>query len=118
MLEKKDYPGSALTLADKKRLELARALATQPEVLLLDEVMAGLTAVEIGEAIGLIRKIRDQGVTVLLVEHVMQAVMSLSERVMVLAEGAKIGEGTPEAIICDPKVIKAYLGEGYEPPET
>jgi len=118
MLDKRDSMGHSLTLADKKRLELARALATEPEILLLDEVMAGLTAYEIGEAIELIRKIRDHGVTVLLVEHVMQAIMSLSDRVMVLAEGSKITEGTPQDIIHDSRVIKAYLGEGYEPAEA
>lgn len=118
MLEKKDSPGHSLTLADKKRLELARALATGPEILLLDEVMAGLTAYEIGEAIVLIKKIRDHGVTVLLVEHVMQAIMSLSDRVMVVAEGSMITQGTPQDIIHDPRVIKAYLGEGYEPAEA
>ena len=118
MLDKKDSPGHSLTLADKKRLELARALATGPEILLLDEVMAGLTAYEIGEAIALIKKIRDHGVTVLLVEHVMQAIMSLSDRVMVLAEGSKITEGAPQDIIHDSRVIKAYLGEGYEPAEA
>jgi branched-chain amino acid transport system permease protein len=115
MLDKKDSPGHSLTLGDKKRLELARALATGPEILLLDEVMAGLTANEIGEAIALIKKIRDHGVTVMLVEHVMQAIMSLSDRVMVLAEGSKITQGVPQDIIHDSRVIKAYLGEGYEP---
>jgi len=114
MLEKKDALGNTLTLADKKRLELARALATEPEVLLLDEVMAGLTSYEIGEAVELIKKIRDHGLTVLVVEHVMQAIMSLSDRVMVLAEGRKIMEGLPLDVIRDQRVIKAYLGDGYE----
>jgi branched-chain amino acid transport system permease protein len=114
MLNKKDALGHTLTLADKKRLELARALATEPEVLLLDEVMAGLTSYEIGEAVELIKKIRDQGLTVLVVEHVMQAIMSLSDRVMVLAEGQKIMEGSPSDVIHDQRVIKAYLGDGYE----
>lgn len=114
MADKKDSPGHTLTLADKKKLELARALATEPEVLLLDEVMAGLTPYEIGEAIELIRKIRDHGITVLVVEHVMQAIMSLSDRVMVLAEGRKIMEGTPQEVIRDERVIKAYLGDEYE----
>jgi branched-chain amino acid transport system permease protein len=115
MLDKKDFSGRALTLADKKRLELARALATRPEVLLLDEVMAGLTPYEMGEAVELIKKIREYGITILIVEHVMQAIMSLSDRVMVLAEGKKIMEGAPIEVIRDPRVIKAYLGEGYEP---
>jgi branched-chain amino acid transport system permease protein len=114
MLDKKDALGHTLTLADKKRLELARALATGPEVLLLDEVMAGLTSYEIGEAVELIKKIRDQGLTVLVVEHVMQAIMSLSDRVMVLAEARKIMEGSPNEVIHDQRVIKAYLGDGYE----
>ena len=115
MLDKKDFSGRTLTLADKKRLELARALATGPEVLLLDEVMAGLTPFEMGEAVELIKKIRDNGITILIVEHVMQAIMSLSDRVMVLAEGRKIMEGAPIEVIRDKRVIKAYLGEGYEP---
>jgi branched-chain amino acid transport system ATP-binding protein/branched-chain amino acid transport system permease protein len=114
MLDKKDALGHTLTLGDKKRLELARALATGPEVLLLDEVMAGLTSYEIGEAVELIKKIRDQGLTVLVVEHVMQAIMSLSDRLMVLAETKKIMEGSPSEVIHDQRVIKAYLGDGYE----
>ena len=114
MLDKKDALGHTLTLGDKKRLELARALATGPEVLLLDEVMAGLTSYEIGEAVELIKKIRDQGLTVLVVEHVMQFIMSLSDRVMVLAETKKIMEGSPSEVIHDQRVIKAYLGDGYE----
>ena len=114
MLDKKDAFGYTLTLADKKRLELARALATGPDVLLLDEVMAGLTSYEIGEAAELIKKIRDHGLTVLVVEHVMQAIMSLSNKVMVLAEGQKIMEGSPQEVIQDQRVIKAYLGRDYE----
>jgi branched-chain amino acid transport system permease protein len=114
MLDKKGVLGNTLTLAEKKRLELARALATEPEVLLLDEVMAGLTSYEVGEAVELIKKIRNHGLTVVVVEHVMQAIMSLSDRVMVLAEGRKIMEGLPFEVIRDQRVIKAYLGDGYE----
>jgi branched-chain amino acid transport system permease protein len=118
MYEKKDFPGHALTLADKKRLEVARALAAGPNVLLLDEVMAGLTPREVNEAIELIKRIRGSGITVIIVEHVMQAVMSLSDRVMVIAEGLKVMEGTPQEVIKDERVIRAYLGEGYELTET
>lgn len=114
MAEKKDFPGHALTLADKKRLEVARALATRPDVFLLDEVMAGLTPKEVNEAIDLIKRIRDRGITVIIVEHVMQAVMSLSDRIMVVAEGRKVMEGTPREVVEDERVIKAYLGKGYE----
>lgn len=114
MAEKKDSLGNALTLADKKRLEMARALATRPDVLLLDEVMAGLTPTEVNEAIELINRVRNCGITVIIVEHVMQAVMSLSDRIMVMAEGLKVMEGTPQEVIKDERVIKAYLGDGYE----
>ena len=100
-----------LTIAGRKRLELARALATKPKLLLLDEVMAGLTPKESEEAIALIRKIRDSGVTVLLIEHIMQAVMSLSDRIAVLHHGQKIKEGTPGEVANDERVIAAYLGE-------
>jgi len=101
-----------LTLAGRKRLEVAKALATQPRLLLLDEVMAGLTTVETDEMIALIRDLRDGGLTVLLIEHNMHAVMSLSDRVVVLHHGHKIGDGLPSAIAGDPAVIAAYLGGG------
>ena len=107
-----DQPASTLTVAARKRLELARALATQPRLLLLDEVMAGLNPSEIAELVALIRAIRDDGVTLLLTEHVMQAVMGLAEQVYVLNNGHIIAEGVPAAGVADPAVIEAYLGHG------
>jgi len=107
-----DQTASGLTVSARKRLELARALATQPKLLLLDEVMAGLNPSEIDEFIPVIRAIRDSGVTVFLIEHVMQAVMSLSEHVYVLSYGRIIAEGTPRAVATNPAVIEAYLGRG------
>ena len=105
-------PANALTVAGRKRLEIARALATQPSLLLLDEVMAGLNATEIGEIVNDIRRIRDDGITILLTEHVMQAVMQLSDRTYVLNNGGIIAEGAPQEICRDDAVIEAYLGKG------
>lgn len=103
---------AALTIAERKRLELARALATQPRLMLLDEVLAGLNPSEIRDIIPVIRSICDRGVSILMTEHVMQAVMSLSQHVFVLAQGRVIAQGPPVAVVADPLVVEAYLGRG------
>jgi branched-chain amino acid transport system ATP-binding protein len=107
-----DRPADTLTVAGRKRLELARALATAPKLLLLDEVLAGLNPSEIREIVPVIRRLCDRGITIMMIEHVMQAVMSLSEHVFVLAEGRIIAEGTPAEVAADRAVIEAYLGHG------
>jgi len=107
-----DKPADALTVAGRKRLELARALATKPKLLLLDEVLAGLNPSEIRDIVPVIRDFCRRGITILMIEHVMQAVMSLAEHVFVLAEGRIIAEGAPAKIVAEPIVVEAYLGRG------
>jgi branched-chain amino acid transport system ATP-binding protein len=109
--EFRDMPAGDLTLANQRRLEVARALATRPDLLLLDELMAGLNPKEVSEAIELVRKIRERGITIFMIEHVMKAIMSICNRIMVLHHGEKIAEGTPEEVARNEKVIEVYLGE-------
>jgi branched-chain amino acid transport system ATP-binding protein len=106
-----DLRARDLILANQKRLEVARALATNPDLLLLDELMAGLTPTEIAQAMELVKKIRDKGVTIVMIEHVMKAIMSICDRIVVLHHGEKIAEGTPEEIARNKTVIEVYLGE-------
>jgi branched-chain amino acid transport system ATP-binding protein len=102
-----------LTIADRKRLEIARAMATEPDMFLMDESMAGLRPNEVDEMLDEIRKIRDSGVTIFMIEHIMRAIMSVSDRITVIQFGRKIMDGTPQEVSKDERVIKAYLGESY-----
>ena len=113
LIEKKELLVTQLTIADKKKLEVSMALATQPRLLMLDESMAGLTRVELRGMIDLIKKVRDKGITLVVVEHVMEAVMEISDRVIVLNSGRKIMEGSPQEVVVNREVIQAYLGEKY-----
>ncbi len=112
--DKIHLPAGNLTLSQKKKLEMARALATKPEVLLLDETLAGLNATEIEGMVETVRKIRaEKGIAILAVEHVMRAVMKISDRIVVMDQGRKIAEGVPQEVVRNPEVIKAYLGDEY-----
>ena len=113
LAEKADVPAHSLNVPERKRLEIARALAMKPKLLLLDEVMAGLNPTEIATACDLIKRIRDRKITIMVIEHVMKAIVTLSDRIVVLHHGEKIAEETPDAVMSDQRVIKAYLGNRY-----
>ena len=106
-------PARDLTTIDQRRLEMARALATEPRLLLLDEVMAGLNPAEIDQAVALVGKLAQRGLTIVIVEHVMRAIMAVARHIVVLDHGQKIAEGKPEEVMTNPEVIRAYLGTGY-----
>ncbi len=108
--DRADMIARSLTIAGKKRLEVARALAARPKLLLLDEVLAGLNPTEVATMIDLVRKIRDSGISVLMIEHLMQAIMSLSDHIVVLNLGRKLAEGQPDEVVHNPDVVEAYLG--------
>jgi len=113
LADKHNLKANSLTVMERKWLEMGRALATRPKLLLLDEFMAGLTPTEVNAAMNLIAGLKDQGITVIVVEHIVKAVMNLSNHVVVLNAGTKIAEGTPQEVSSNPQVIKAYLGERY-----
>jgi len=115
LFDKRSQRAGALTLPDRKRLEVARALATQPRLLLLDEVMAGLNPSEIDQAVALVGKLSQRGLTIVIVEHVMRAIMAVARHIVVLDHGQKIAEGAPKEIVENPEVIRAYLGSYVHP---
>jgi branched-chain amino acid transport system ATP-binding protein len=110
---KEHTPARDLTTIDQRRLEMARALATEPRLLLLDEVMAGLNPAEIDQAVGLVAKLSQRGLTIIIVEHVMRAIMAVARHIVVLDHGQKIAEGAPKDVVANPEVVRAYLGSGY-----
>jgi branched-chain amino acid transport system ATP-binding protein len=109
----KDTKAGNLTIADRKRLEIARAIATEPKLLLLDEVMAGLRPSEVDEMVEILRLLRDTGITIFVIEHIMRAIMALSDRIIVIHFGKQIAQGTPREVASNENVIKAYLGNEY-----
>jgi branched-chain amino acid transport system ATP-binding protein len=113
LIHRKDFLAKSLTIGDRKRMEIARALATRPEIILLDETAAGLNPTELEQAIALIKKIREGGATILIVEHIMKVIMSISDRIHAINYGQTIAEGTPQEVANNQAVIEAYLGEAY-----
>ncbi len=113
LIPKKDIKGANLTIADRKRVEIARALATNPKILMLDECMAGLNQTEIKDVMSLCVKLKEKGLSLLIVEHIMEAIMPISDSIVVLNAGKKITEGSPQEVVNNEEVIKAYLGEKY-----
>ncbi|HCL79859.1 MAG TPA: ABC transporter ATP-binding protein [Synergistaceae bacterium] len=109
----RDHLSGGLTIGNKKRLEVARALATEPKLILLDEAVAGLTSSEVKEMVEVIRRMKDEGITVLMVEHIMEAIMPIADKLVVLNSGVKICEDAPRAVVQNPEVIRAYFGEKY-----